>query len=332
MALVPMKQLLDEADKKNYGVGAFNVNNMEQVQAIMMAAQETKSPVIIQASRGALKYSDFTYLKHLMMAAVESNPEIPVAVHLDHGDSFEACKKAIELGFSSVMIDGSLEEDHKTPRDLDSNIEVTKEVVDYAHKLGVTVEGELGTIGGAEEDIQAREILLANPSEAKEFVTKTKVDCLAAAIGTSHGAYKFDKPPKLAIDIIGQIRELLPNTPLVMHGSSSVPGELIDMINKYGGNMVKKYGTPMEEIKKAIAKGVRKINVDTDSRLIVTGTIRKVFSEKPDAFDPRKYLGPAREANAKLIAGKMKDFGTPGHATDFEPKSLEDYKKFYEEN
>lgn len=331
MALVPMKQILDEADSKNYGVGAFNVNNMEQVQAIMSAASKVKSPVIIQASRGALKYSDFTYLKHLMLAAVESNPEIPVAVHLDHGDTFEACKKAIELGFSSVMIDGSLMEDHKTPRDLDSNIEVTKEVVDYAHKLGVSVEGELGTIGGAEEDVAAREILLANPEEAKEFVEKTKVDCLAAAIGTSHGAYKFDKPPKLAIDIIGQIRGLLPNTPLVMHGSSSVPGELVDLINNYGGNMVKKFGTPMEEIKKAILKGVRKINVDTDSRLILTGTIRKYLHENPAEFDPRKYLGPARKANADLIAQKMKDFGCAGHSDDYSAKSLEEFKKRYEE-
>lgn len=330
MPLVSMKQILEEADRNNYGVGAFNVNNMEQVQAIMAAAVETKSPVIIQASRGALKYSDFIYLKHLMFAAVESNPQIPVAVHLDHGDTFEACKKAIELGFSSVMIDGSLKPDHSTPNDLDGNIAITKEVVDYAHRLGVTVEGELGTIGGAEEDMKARNILLADPAEAKEFVSKTKVDCLAAAIGTSHGAYKFDSPPKLAIDIISDIRKLLPGTPIVMHGSSSVPGELIDLINKYGGNMEKKCGTPMEEIKKAIKAGVRKINVDTDSRLILTGTIRKVLHDMPAEFDPRKYLGPARDANAKLISGKMKDFGSAGHAFDYKPKSLAEYKKIYE--
>ena len=329
MALVTMKQILEQADKKGYGVGAFNVNNMEQIQAIMKAASETKSPVIIQASRGALKYTDYTYLKYLILAAVENNPGIPVALHLDHGDSFEICKKAISLGFTSVMIDGSLEEDHKTPRSLESNIKLTKKVVKYAHSRGVTVEGELGTIGGAEEDVAAREILLADPIEAERFVNETGVDCLAVAIGTSHGAYKFDKSPKLAINLVSEVRKRLPKTPLVMHGSSSVPGELIDQINKFGGKMPKKYGVPISEIKKAIKKGVRKINVDTDSRLAFTGAVREYFKEKPTEFDPRKYLGPAKEANYLLVAKKMKEFGCAGHAFDYSPKSLEKIKKEY---
>jgi fructose-bisphosphate aldolase class II len=333
-----MKQLLIEAVKGNYGVGAFNVNNMEQIQAIMGAAKETQSPVIIQASRGALQYTNLVYLKHLMMAAVEDNPDIPVALHLDHGNSFETCKMAIELGFTSVMIDGSLKEDGKTIATYEENIEITRKVADFAHERGVTVEAELGTLGGIEDGHGADEINLTDPDQAEEFVQKAGCDCLAVAIGTSHGAYKSANigpngealPPTLAMDIINEIHKRIPDVPMVMHGSSSVPQELIAEINKYGGEMKQAFGIPMEQIQKGIKGGVRKINVDTDGRLAVTAAIRKVFQENPSEFDPRKYLGPSRDALQKLIAGKMRDFGQAGHAGDFAPQTLEDMKRLYQ--
>lgn len=329
MPLVPMKQILDEATKGGYGVGAFNVNNMEQIQAIMEAARNTKSPVIVQASRGALKYSNLLYLKYLMVAAAEENPDIPIAMHLDHGNGLEVVKQSIDLGFTSVMIDGSLMEDGKTPSSYEYNLEVTKKVVDYAHRFGVTVEAELGTLGGIEDGVGSGKIHLTDPEQAEEFIKETGVDALAVAIGTSHGAYKFKAAPKLAIDIVIEINRRCPNTPLVMHGSSSVPAELVEIVNKYGGKMPNASGVPMESIKEAIKYGVRKINVDTDSRIAVTGAIRKVFFETPEKFDPRDYLKPAREAMTKVVEGKMLDFGSAGHAYDYKPMSLEDMKRSY---
>ncbi|MBN2584706.1 MAG: ketose-bisphosphate aldolase [Planctomycetes bacterium] len=335
MPLTPMRQILDEAAKGKYGVGAYNVNNMEQIQAIMAAAKETQSPVIIQASHGALKYSNMIYLKHLMQAAAEENPEIPVAMHLDHGPDLKTVKEAIALGFSSVMIDGSIDYATKDangahpPRTFDDNVRVTKEVVDYAHARGVSVEGELGTLGGIEDDTQATAIHLTDPDQCQEFVAKTGVDALAIAIGTSHGAYKFKEEPKLAMDLVDEIHKRVPNVRLVMHGSSSVPKELVDEVNKYGGKLEKTMGVPVKAIQEAITRGISKINVDTDGRLVVTAAIRKVFLEKPKEFDPRKYLGPSRDALAKLIAERMKAFGTAGHAKDYKPMSLDDMKAFY---
>jgi fructose-bisphosphate aldolase class II len=323
-----MKQILDEARKKGYGVGAYNVNNMEQIQAIMEAAQKTQSPVIIQASRGALKYSNFTYLGYLMKAAVLENPGIPTSMHLDHGNSLDTAKKAIDLGFSSVMIDGSLMEDGKTASDYDYNVRVTRSVVEYAHQYGVTVEGEIGRLGGIEDGVGSGSIHLTDPAQAKQFVNDTGLDALAIAIGTSHGAYKFKGAANLAFDILKEVRKLV-DIPLVLHGASSVPKELIDRVNKFGGALPGATGVPMSNLKEAIKLGVSKINVDTDGRLVTTAAIREVFATKPEKFDPRDYLGPAREALAVLIASKMKDFGTVGHASDYQPMSLEDMKKFY---
>ncbi|MDR3111932.1 MAG: class II fructose-1,6-bisphosphate aldolase [Elusimicrobiota bacterium] len=328
MALVPAKQILDEARKNGYGVGAYNVNNMEQIQSIMAAAKETQSPVIIQASRGALKYSNFTYLGYLMKAAVIENPDIPVAMHLDHGNSLESAVKAIELGFSSVMIDGSLHEDGKTPSTYDYNAKVTKSVVEYAHARGVSVEAEIGTLGGIEDGVGSGKIHLTDPVEAKKFVEETGVDALAIAIGTSHGAYKFKGSANLAFDVLKEIRALI-NIPIVLHGASSVPKELIDEVNKYGGKMPGATGVPMSSLQEAIKLGVQKINVDTDGRLAITAAIRKVFSETPEKFDPRDYLGPARTALTNIIIGKMKDFGTAGHSKDYTPISLGDMRKQY---
>lgn len=328
MALVPMKQILEEARKKGYGVGAYNVNNMEQIQAIMAAAQKTKSPVIIQASRGALKYSNFTYLKHLMIAAVEENPDIPTSMHLDHGNSLETAKKAISLGFSSVMIDGSLMEDGKTPSDYDYNVKVTKSVVEYAHQFGVTVEGEIGRLGGIEDGVGSGSVHITDPQQAKKFVDDTGLDALAIAIGTSHGAYKFKGQMNLAFDVLIEVRKLI-NIPIVLHGASSVPKELIDKVNKYGGALPGAQGVPMAGLQKAIKLGVSKINVDTDGRLAITAAIREVFATQPEKFDPRDYLGPARDALAALIATKMNDFGTAGHAGDYKPMSLESMIKMY---
>ena len=329
MPLVPMKQILDEAIKGNYGVGAFNVNNMEQIQGIMKAAKETNSPVIIQASRGALKYTNMLYLKYLMVAAAEDNPEIPLSIHLDHGNSLKTCKEAIELGFTSVMIDGSLKEDGKTPTNFEENVEVTKSVADYAHKFGVTVEGELGTLGGIEDGVGSGTIKLTDPEEAEKFVKLTNVDALALAIGTSHGAYKFKDAPVLAMDIISEVSSRLPDTPLVMHGSSSVPAELIEIINAYGGSMQKTMGVPIPSIQEAIEKGIRKINVDTDGRLAMTGAVRKYLAEHPDVFDPRDYFGQARQAVYEVVKQKMIAFKTAGHGSDYVPVTLKDMIKNY---
>jgi fructose-bisphosphate aldolase class II len=332
MPLVSMRQLLDEAAKGGYGVGAFNVNNMEQIQAIMEAARETASPVIIQASRGARAYTNDLFLWHLMQAAVELYPEIPVALHLDHGNEPATCISAIDLGFTSVMMDGSLEADGKTPSSYEYNVAVTKEVVEYAHARGVTVEGEIGTLGGIEDGHGSGEVHLTDPDQAVQFVHDTGLDALAVAIGTSHGAYKFAKEPDgevLKMDLIQEIHRRLPETHLVMHGSSSVPRELVDQVNAYGGALKPAWGVPIKEIQLGIRNGVRKINVDTDSRLAITGAIRQVFIESPEKFDPRDYLKPARAAMQGLVAGKMRDFGQAGHAGDYEPASLEDMRLLY---
>jgi fructose-bisphosphate aldolase class II len=333
-----MRQILEEAAKGGYGVGAFNVNNMEQIQAIIGAARETKSPVIIQASRGALKYSRMIYLRNLILAAVEEAEEIPIAMHLDHGNCLDTCKQAIELGFTSVMIDASLEADGKTVASYDYNVKTTREVVEYAHPLGVTVEAELGALGGIEDGHGAGlrgDEHLTDPNEVEDFVKQTGCDALAVAIGTSHGAYKtlrYDDegnplPPALALDRIEEIHKRVPDLMIVMHGSSSVPPELVDLVNQYGGKMEKAMGVPMKDIQFGIERGVRKINVDTDGRIAFTGAIRKVFAEAPKEFDPRKYLAPARDALQDVIKGKMKDFGQAGHAGDYEPMTLEDAKK-----
>jgi fructose-bisphosphate aldolase, class II len=332
MAMVSMRQLLDEAAAGGYGVGAFNVNNMEQIQAIMEAARETSSPVIIQASRGARSYTNDRFLYHLMEAAVELYPEIPVALHQDHGNSPATCISAIEQGFTSVMMDGSLLDDGKTPADFAYNIQVTREVVEHAHAVGVTVEGELGTLGGIEDGVGSGEIHLTDPDQAVEFVEQTGIDALAVAIGTSHGAYKFSRKPDgkvLAMNLIQEIHEKLPTTHLVMHGSSSVPKELIDIINEYGGEIRPTWGVPVEEIQLGIRHGVRKINVDTDSRLAITGAIRKAMAEDPGEFDPRSYLKPARAAMQKVIAQRMTQFGQAGHAGDYEARSLADMRDSY---
>ena len=325
MPLVSMRQLLDEAAKGGYGVGAFNVNDMEQIQAIMAAAVETNSPVIIQASRGARSFSQDNYLYHLMLAAAELNPQIPIAMHQDHGNSFETCKSAIELGFTSVMMDGSLKEDGKTPTTFEENVDVTRRVVEFAHERGITVEGEIGVLGGVEDGHGAGGSGLehvTDPDQAVEFAERTGVDALAIAIGTSHGAYKFNKKPDgsvLKMDILIEIHKRLPHTHLVMHGSSSVPKELQDIINQYGGKLKPTWGVPVEEIQLGIRNGVRKINVDTDNRLAMTGAIRKVFAETPEKFDPRDYLKPAREAMQMVVAQRMREFGQAGHAGDYKP-------------
>ena len=335
MPLVAMRQILDEAAKGGYGVGAFNVNNMEQIQAIMEAARATKSPVIIQASRGARAYSQDRFLVHLMLAAVELYPEIPVVMHLDHGNSVATCKSAIEQGFTSVMMDGSLTEDGKTPSTFEYNVKVTREVVELAHAKGVTVEGEIGTLGGVEDGHGAGVSGLAHvtdPEQAVEFVKQTGVDALAIAIGTSHGAYKFTSKPTgetLKMDVLIEIHKRLPNVHLVMHGSSSVPKELQDIINQYGGKLKPTWGVPVEEIQLGIKNGVRKINVDTDNRLAMTGAIRKVFAEAPEKFDPRDYNKPAREAMQKVVAQRMTQFGQAGHAGDYQPIALSEIAKRY---
>ena len=335
MPMVTMRQLLDEAAKGGYGVGAFNVNNMEQIQAIMGAARETKSPVIVQASRGARQYSNDRFLYHLMLAATELYPEIPMVLHQDHGNSPETCQSAIELGFTSVMMDGSLMPDGKTPSTFDYNVEATRRVVDAAHDRGVTVEGEIGVLGGIEDGHGAGGTGLehvTDPDQAVEFVERTGVDALAIAIGTSHGAYKFNRAPDgavLKMDILIAIHKRLPHTHLVMHGSSSVPKELIDIINQYGGKMRPTWGVPVSEIQLGIKNGVRKVNVDTDNRLAITGAIRKVLWETPEKFDPRDYNKPAREAMKKVVAQRMVEFGQAGHAGDFKPVSLDEMAKVY---
>ncbi len=329
MPLVPGRQILEEALKGGYGIGAFNVNNMEQIQAIMQAAEETQSPVFIQASRGALKYANLNYLRHLMLAAVELHPNIPVAMHLDHGNGLESAKTAVGLGFTSVMIDGSLHEDGKTPTTYEENVKVTKAVVEYCHDHGVSVEGELGTLGGIEDGVGSGQIHLTDPDQANDFIKETKLDYLALAIGTSHGAYKFKKAPKLAMDIVQKVRAANPKVPLVMHGSSTVPKDLRDEINRLGGEMPDAMGVPIEAIQEGIKNGVAKINIDTDGRMAITAAIRKVFKEEPKKFDPREYLTPARAAHAKIVAERMRQFGAAGHASDYKCITLEDNKKFY---
>lgn len=337
MALVPLRVVLDHAAENGYGVAAFNVNNMEQVQAIMEAANDTDSPVIIQASRGARAYSQDAYLRHLMLAAVELYPHIPTVMHQDHGNSVETCLSAIENGFTSVMMDGSLQEDGKTPGSFEYNVRVTSEVVRLAHARGVSVEGELGCLGslesgeGEQEDghgavgALSHDQLLTDPEEAARFVEATGVDALAVAIGTSHGAYKFSRKPDgevLAMSRIEEIHARLPNTHLVMHGSSSVPQELQDVINKYGGKIKQTYGVPVEEIQRGIKSGVRKINVDTDCRMAITGAIRKVLAESPEKFDPRDYLKPARSAMKQVCVARMTSFGQAGNASKLREAEL----------
>lgn len=329
MPLIPMRPLLDFAAKKNFGVCALNVNNMEQIQAIMEAARNTQSPVIIQASRGARKYSNDAFLRHLILAAAELYPDIPIVMHQDHGNGPETCISAMKQGFTSVMMDGSLEEDGTTPSSYEYNVAVTRYVVDIAHSIGVSVEGELGVLGSLESHVGEQEDghgakgklsleqLLTDPDQAIDFVNRTGVDALAVAIGTSHGAYKFSKKPTgevLSIKRIIEIHNKLPNCHLVMHGSSSVPKSLIDIINAYGGKIRETYGVPVEEIQKGIQAGVRKINVDTDNRLAMTGAVRKVMAENPAEFDLRAWMKEARSAMQKVCEERMKEFGQAGQA------------------
>ena len=337
MALVSMRQLLDHAADHGYGLPAFNVNNLEQVQAIMAAASETGSPVIMQASAGARKYAGEVFLRHLIEAAVESYPNIPVVMHQDHGQSPAVCQSAMNLGFSSVMMDGSLKEDGKSIADYEYNVNVTKKVVGMAHAIGVTVEGELGCLGSLEtmkgdkedghgaEGTMTREMLLTDPDEAADFVKSTQLDALAIAIGTSHGAYKFTRKPTgdiLAIDRIKAIHARIPNTHLVMHGSSSVPQNLLADIRAFGGDMKETYGVPVEEIQEGIKHGVRKINIDTDIRLAMTAAIRKYLHENPAKFDPRDYLKPAMLAAKAICKERYEQFGCAGMAGKIKPVPL----------
>ncbi len=337
MPLVSMRQLLDHAAENNYGIPAFNVNNLEQVQAVMSAAAEVNAPVILQASAGARKYAGEHFIKHLIQAAVESWPDVPLVMHQDHGQSVAVCQGAMDLGFSSVMMDGSLAADGKTIASYDYNVDVTRSVVDIAHKLGITVEGELGCLGsletmkGDKEDghgtdaTMTREQLLTDPEQAADFVKRTQLDALAIAIGTSHGAYKFTRKPTgdiLAIDRIKAINRRIPNTHLVMHGSSSVPQDLLAEIRKYGGDMKETYGVPVEEIQEAIKYGVRKINIDTDIRLAMTAAIRRFMAENPSMFDPRDYLKPAREAAKMICKQRYVQFGCEGQGSKIKARSL----------
>jgi fructose-bisphosphate aldolase, class II len=330
MARITLRQLLDHAAEYGYGVPAFNINNMEQALAIMAAASSVDAPVIIQASRGARQYAHDIMLTRMMDALTEIYPNIPICVHLDHGNNEATCMTAIQAGFTSVMMDGSLKEDGKTPADWAYNTKITRAVVDMAHWGGISVEGELGVLGsletgeGEKEDGHGAEgklshdQLLTNPDEAVKFVSETKVDALAIAMGTSHGAYKFSRKPDgaiLAMNIIEEIHRKLPNMHLVMHGSSSVPQDLQDIINAYGGKMPQTWGVPVEEIQRGIKHGVRKINIDTDNRMAMTGAIRKVLAEHPGEFDPRKYLKPAQEAMTKLCKQRLEEFGTAGKAS-----------------
>ena len=337
MPLVAMRQLLDHAAENGYGIPAFNVNNLEQVQAVMTAAAEVGAPVILQASAGARKYAGEPFIKHLIQAALESWPNVPLVMHQDHGQSPEVCSGAIKLGFSSVMMDGSLEADGKTIASYDYNVEVTRKVVDMAHALGVTVEGELGCLGSLEtmrgdkedghgtEATMTREQLLTDPEQAADFARRTQIDALAIAIGTSHGAYKFSRKPTgdiLAIDRIKEIHRRIPNTHLVMHGSSSVPQDLLETIRQYGGAMKETYGVPVSEIQEAIKHGVRKINIDTDVRLAMTAAIRQYMAQNPDKFDPRDYLKPAREAARLICKQRYLEFGCEGQASKIKPRTL----------
>jgi fructose-bisphosphate aldolase class II len=340
-----MRQLLDHAAEHGYGLPAFNVNNLEQVQAIMAAASETDSPVIMQASAGARKYAGELFLRHLIEAAVESYPQIPVVMHQDHGQSPAVCESAIKLGFSSVMMDGSLREDGKTISTYDYNVDVTKKVVDMAHLRGVTVEGELGCLGSLEtmkgdkedghgaEGTMTRDMLLTDPEQAADFVRRTQVDALAIAIGTSHGAYKFSRKPTgdiLAIERIKEIHRRIPNTHLVMHGSSSVPQDILAEIRKYGGDMKETYGVPVEEIQEGIRHGVRKVNIDTDIRLAMTAAIRRFFHENPSKFDPREFLKPAMAAAKAICVQRYQQFGAAGQGSKIKALSLEAVARKYQ--
>ena len=346
MALVSMRELLDHAAANGYGIPAFNVNNLEQVQAVMMAADEVGAPVILQASAGARKYAGEAFIKHLIQAAIEAYPHIPLVMHQDHGQSPDVCQGAINLGFSSVMMDGSLMADGKTISSYEYNVEVTRKVVDLAHATGVTVEGELGCLGSLEtmkgdkedghgtDSTMTREQMLTDPEQAADFVKRTQLDALAIAIGTSHGAYKFTRKPTgdiLAINRVMEINKRIPNTHLVMHGSSSVPQNLLAQINQYGGHMKETYGVPVEEIQEGIRHGVRKINIDTDIRLAMTGAVRRYMVENPSKFDPRDWLKPAREAAMKVCLARFQAFGCEGQAAKIKviplDKMAERYKK-----
>jgi fructose-bisphosphate aldolase class II len=344
MALVPLRLLLDHAAENGYGIPAFNVNNLEQIQAIVQAADETDSPVILQASRGARKYAGENFLRHLILAAVETYPHIPIAMHQDHGNAPSTCYSAIKNGFTSVMMDGSLEADAKTPSSYEYNVSVTREVVKVAHSLGVSVEGELGCLGSLETGMGDKEDghgaegklshdqLLTDPDQAVDFVEQTQVDALAVAIGTSHGAYKFTRKPTgeiLAISRIEEIHRRLPNTHLVMHGSSSVPEDLIAIINQYGGTIPETYGVPVEEIQKGIKSGVRKVNIDTDNRLAITAAVREALAANPKEFDPRHFLKPSIKYMQKICSDRYHQFSTAGNASKIKQVSLDEFANKY---
>lgn len=338
MAMISLRQLLDHAAERGYGLPAFNINNLEQIQAIMQAAEECASPVILQASAGARKYAGEAFLRRMVEAAVESYPDIPVCMHQDHGASPAVCQASIRSGFSSVMMDGSLREDMKTPADYDYNVEVTRKVREMAHAVGVSVEGELGCLGSLESGEAGEEDgsgaagkldhsqLLTDPAQAAEFVKATGVDALAIAIGTSHGAYKFSRPPTGDILAIGRIKEIharIPNTHLVMHGSSSVPQEWLEVIRKFGGDIKETYGVPLEEIQEGIKHGVRKINIDTDIRLAMTGAVRKLLGDHPGEFDPRAFLKAATAAARGICKQRFEAFGSAGQAPQIRPQPLD---------
>ncbi|MFT5757132.1 MAG: fructose-bisphosphate aldolase class II [Alteromonadaceae bacterium] len=338
MALVSMRQMLDHAAEYGYGIPAFNVNNLEQVRAIMIAANQTNSPVILQGSAGARKYAGAPFLRHLILAAIEEFPHIPVVMHQDHGTSPSVCQRSIQMGFSSVMMDGSLMDDGKTPSSYEYNVDVTRRTVEMAHACGVSVEGELGCLGSletgeaGEEDgigavgILTKEQMLTDPEEAADFVKKTQVDALAIACGTSHGAYKFTRPPTgdiLAIDRIKAIHSRIPNTHLVMHGSSSVPQDWLAVINEFGGKIPETYGVPVEQIQEGIKNGVRKINIDTDLRLASTGAVRRFLAQNPSEFDPRKFLAESTKAMTDICIARYQAFGSVGYADKIKPLSLD---------
>lgn len=344
MALISLRQMLDHAAEQDYGVPAFNVNNLEQMRAIMLAADQTNSPVIVQASAGARKYAGAPFLRHLILAAIEEWPHIPVCMHQDHGTSPAICQRSIQQGFSSVMMDGSLEEDGKTPSSYEYNVDVTRRTVDMAHACGVSVEGELGCLGSletgeaGEEDGQGAEgkltleQMLTDPEEAADFVAKTGVDALAIACGTSHGAYKFSRPPTgdiLAIDRIKEINRRIPGTHLVMHGSSSVPQEWLQVINQYGGEIPETYGVPVEQICEGIKHGVRKINIDTDLRLASTGAVRRFLAENPSAFDPRAFLKETTIAMKDIAVARYEAFGAAGNASKIKVLGLDAMSERY---
>ena len=345
MALISLRQMLDHAAEQGYGVPAFNVNNLEQMRAIMLAADQTNSPVIVQASAGARKYAGAPFLRHLILAAIEEWPHIPVCMHQDHGTSPAICQRSIQQGFSSVMMDGSLEDDGKTPSSYEYNVDVTRRTVDMAHACGVSVEGELGCLGSLEtgeageedgsgaEGKLTLEQMLTDPEEAADFVSKTGVDALAIACGTSHGAYKFSRPPTgdiLAIDRIKEINRCIPGTHLVMHGSSSVPQEWLQVINQYGGEIPETYGVPVEQICEGIKHGVRKINIDTDLRLASTGAVRRFLAENPSAFDPRAFLKETTTAMKDIAVARYEAFGTAGNASKIKVLSLDAMTERYQ--